>query len=230
MNRALTTVLLVALGLALAGAGFQTWRLRSTLEELRDTRIESANNLAAADSSRLELRREGDSLVAVATRLAFQLEGEVELRAAFEDSLERVGKVAAELAVAADSLEALTETLASRDTLGAITVADTLNALDSLGVRADATVRVEPDLRAFWTWHIFRAAIPLELGLSCVGDQAVAQLAGPAWAPLQLGRVEQVAELCIPPIRHGYSPFAIELPSVPVALAIFLAGFLAGGA
>lgn len=227
MNRALIVVLAGALVLALAGAGFQTYRLNSTLRDLRETRITAANNLAKADSSRLALRLEGDSVVAVAERLAFQLEGEIELRAAFEDSLERVGKVAAELAIKADSLERHTETLAARDTAGAITVADTFNALDSLGVKADAAVRIEPDLRAFWTWHIIRAEISLELALSCVGDQAVAQLAGPPWAPLELGRVEQVAELCIPPIRPSFNAFGLRLPSLPVALAIFLAGVVA---
>ena len=92
-----------------------------------------------------------------------------------------------------------------------------------------ARVKIPRDLlKPRWDWRLYREPIPLELALSCQGDLAVAQLAGPAWAMLAIDSVSQAPDICIPPANLRWDPFRIEVPSLPVTLLVVLAGYAVG--
>jgi hypothetical protein len=216
-------------GLILSGV-YVSSRWRAAASEMRELRITLANDSAAADASKLEIKREGDSALAVARRVAFQ--AEVGLREAFRDSVERIAHAAAQFRIEADSLRTtLKGERAERDSAGTITVTGAIDATDSLGVVVGARVTIPADLaRPLWDWRIRRASIALALALSCEQDLAVAQLAGPPWARLVIDSVVQEPELCIPQPDLGWDPFRLEVPSLPVIILLFGLGLATGAA
>lgn len=233
---ALVVLVLVSLG------AFWTYRAHRLEAQLRAERIASANLLAAKDTTIVAVKRDGDRAVTVARRLAFQ--ERVELAAYFTDSISRltdslevVGKVLARFAILGDSVTVLQEALARLDALGNIVTADTVDLADSLGVRAAAVVSIPRIVvtlpqgetsSASWTWHVERLPMSLELALHCEGSFAVAQLAGPPWAGLELARVAQDETICNPLPRRSWNPFAVELPSLPFAALLVGGGILVG--
>ena len=229
MKNALTKILAVAVVVALIAGGVVSWQLWASQNALREQRIETANARAAADTSKLRIRAEGDTAVAVAERLAFQTE--VSLREAFRDSVERMALATARVRLEADSLRRVAEGAAAIvDSAGNLTAAGRLDARDSLGLEVDAEVVIPADrsLLPVWTWKVWRQTIDLELALSCEGDLAVAQLAGPSWLPLAIDSVAQRPELCIPPVRLGWNPFSMRIPSLPWAVVLVTVGYVLG--
>lgn len=219
MKRALAIVVGVVLLTTIAAGLWQARRARALERELRDVRINSANSLAAKDRSIREIRAVAGESLAVAQRLAFQTEVKLRL---VEDSLEELGKVSARFRLEADSLRAVNVGIeAQRDSVGTITAEGRLDATDSLGVDVQARVEIPPDLLLpAWSWRIRRAAIPLELSLSCRQNLAVARLAGPPWAPVKIDSIAQDPKLCNPIPVGRWEPFRIEVPSLPVAVAL----------
>ena len=225
----LSKILAVVVALMVIAGAITGWKLWAAQNALRDQKIETANARAAADESRLMIRAEGDTAVAVAERLAFQTE--VRLREAFRDSVERMALATARVRLEADSLRQVVEgTAAVRDSTGNLTAFATLDARDSLGIEVEAEVTIPADLTIppTWTWRIWRAQIDLELALSCEGNLAVAQLAGPRWLPLAIDSVAQRPEFCIPQVQSRWNPFSVSMPSLPVAAALVIGGYLLG--
>lgn len=222
-------ILAIVAILAILAGSFMSWRLWAMQNELRNQRIETANARASADSSKLAIKAEGDTAVAVAERLAFQTE--VRLREAFRDSVERMAQATARIRIEADSLRRVVEgAAATEDSVGNLTTTGRLDARDSLGIQVEAKVTIPADrtIKPVWTWRVWRGPIALELALSCQGDQAVAQLAGPPWLPLAIDSVAQRPELCIPPVRLRWNPFSLRIPSLPWAVGLGIAGYVLG--
>jgi hypothetical protein len=91
-------------------------------------------------------------------------------------------------------------------------------------------VTIRPNLTTRWLWQVRRAPIVLDLALSCRGDLAVANVAGPGFASIAIDSVVQRADVCITPTPvPTYNPFGIRIPSVPVGILLVLAGVCVGG-
>lgn len=113
-----------------------------------------------------------------------------------------------------------------------VTIVADFDARDSLGilVHSETTLQgfrlsgTEPP-GALIGWDIRREPLGLAVALSCRGNDAVAQVAGPRWATFDFVRVEQRPELCSPP-PPAWRPFAIEAPSLPVSVALVAAGWI----
>jgi hypothetical protein len=220
--RWLVGVLIVAL---LVAGGYTSWRWRQAEAAKHELRIQIANDSAARDTTVLEIRADADSQIAVARRVAFQTE--VELREAFQDTVERVAHAAARIRIERDSLQVELEgERAEKDTAGTVTAKGRLDARDSLGIAVSATVAIPRDLlKPIWSWRLWRDPIPLELALSCEEDLAVAQLAGPPWARLAIDSVAQDPDICLPAPDLGWNPFRFELPSLPWAIVLVAIGY-----
>jgi hypothetical protein len=231
MKTWISVAVLLALVMAMAIivsaiSGNRNRRLAASLDSLR---LASANALAARDTTIQSLRH--DALTQtdrmVAERLAFQAET-VELQAIFADSLERTATAAASFRLEADSLHR--ELVGERAEMSGdtIRVSNTLLAADSIGVDVATEVTIAPDLSTRWLWNVQRAPMVLDVALSCRGDQAVASVAGPAWASIQLDSIVQRSDICIVPTPVAKKPFGFRLPSVPVGTILVLAGVLIG--
>ena len=99
---------------------------------------------------------------------------------------------------------------------------------NAIGVDVQTTVTIAPDLSTRWIWNVQRAPMVLDVALSCRGDQAIASVAGPAWASIQLDSIVQRADICIVPTPVAKNPFGFRLPSIPVGTVLVLAGVLIG--
>lgn len=205
--------------LAIAQGAAAAWHAH----QLRRERIAAANARAAADTSR---RRVVGNLQLV-QRLAYQRT--VELAAAVQER-GKVGQATVRLRLEGDSLRAvLTEGRVTTPDTGTVVVAGQLDARDTLGVRVDAVVSVRgvvpgPDLRGFFVWRLERMPATLDVAISCRGPDAVADVVGPPWLPLTIAEATQRAEVCNPP--PGWSPWALEIPSVPVAAGLVALGYV----
>ena len=227
---ALAFLVLVSLGALWA------YRAHRLAAQLRTERIAAANLLAAKDTTLVAVKRDGDRQIQVARRLAFQervalAEYFTDSISRLTDSLELVGKAAANLAIEAAELRAERAGAAAVvDTAGNLVAADTLDAADTLGVTVSAEVTI-PLLRSAptsWRWELARAEIPLTFTLHCEGPYAVSQLAGPTWAALRIDSVVQDERICHPPVARTWRPFALELPSLPVAALLVVGGVVVG--
>ncbi len=218
-------VTLIVLGVGVAFAARYVNGLRN---DRRDADIAAANERAAKDSTVRTIRREADSSVAVATRLAFQ--GELHLREVFGDSLTTLVTAISKLTIEGDSLRASVEGPAAvEDSAGVRVVQGEFDARKSLGVHVHADVIVPPPPKpVLWMWDVRREPLQLELALTCEGPQAVAQLAGPPWATLTLDSVVQTPDMCNPPVPVIWNPFAFDLPSVPVMGGLLGVGIVVG--
>lgn len=222
MVRVATTGLVT---LAMAGVVFglvAEIRRRASENELRETRIAAANHAAALDEGQRYIARLLGEQVAVFQRRAYQQEIRAELA---QDSLEERATAIAQLTIEADSLRRIITRTASADTMGVIVTADTLDAADTLGVTAAASVELTPDpvvpllYAARWTWELRRAAIPMRLELTCREHEAIARVSGPTWAPIVLDSVAQEPVHCNPP-QPAWQPFTLKAPSVTQAAVI----------
>lgn len=219
--KAKDAVLVGLVVLAIAQAAAAAWQRRVN----RQLTIDAANARAAADTSR---RRIVDNLQLV-QRLAYQRT--VELAAAVQER-GKVGQANVRLRLEGDSLRAvLTEGRVTTPDTGSVVVAGQLDARDTLGIRVDAVVSVQgvrpgPDLRGFFVWRLERMPATLDVSISCRGADAVADVTGPPWLPLTITEAAQRADVCNPP--PGWSPWALEAPSLPVAAGLVVIGILLG--
>jgi hypothetical protein len=131
-----------------------------------------------------------------------------------------------------DSLTQVTRGDAHSDLAGLLTLTGSLDAWDTAGVRvratADAvidTARGHPITTAStWTWALERRPFELTVDFSCRRDTALVHVAGPPWAATTVDHAVQRADVCNPPPR--WHPFALKLPSVPVATVLVLLGWV----
>ncbi len=228
LNKAATIlVALMVVGL-IAISVVMTLRLQAAQNDIRDFKIQHANDLAALDSTVRVIRVDGDSQLAVARRLAFQTA--VEVRGVFQDSIKRIGTAMAKIVIERDSLHLIVADTAIRDSLGTLIVADSVDQMDSLGVAVATTVRIDTSLAATWDYRIYRAALPLEVLLTCEGDMAVAQVAGPVWAAVVIDSVAQDPDICIPAPQFQWKPLSLSPPSMPWAIGLLVLGVVLGRA
>lgn len=231
----LLAALLIVLGVVIAGGyGWHSSRLAAARWDA-DTAV--ANARARADSTRSRLIRERDSIFAIHERLIEQ--GAVQL----EDALNVAGEVPRlrqQLQIAGAQLQQERQRRASfkpapGDSSGLLVLGDTVDALDSLGIRVAALAEVsglprpalEQPLLARWGWTIERAPALFTFSLSCEGHQPVSRLLGPSWARVDLtgGKVDPAA--CLPK-PAPWRPFSFEAPSIPIAAALLTVGGILG--
>ncbi len=228
LNKAATIlVALLVVGL-IAISVVMTLRLHASERENHAFKIQHANDSAALDSTVRVIRQDGDNQLAIARRLAFQTA--VEVREVFQDSIKRIGTAMAQIRIERDSLHLVVADTAIRDSLGTLIVADSVDRMDSLGVAVATTVRIQTDLAATWDYRIYRAALPLEVLLTCEGDLAVAQVAGPVWAVVVIDSVAQDPDICIPAPQFQWKPLSLSPPSMPWAIVLLAVGVIVGRA
>lgn len=191
---------------------------------LWEANVATANAKAKGDSTRTRLVGE----LAIAERLVIQKQVEL------DEALQRKGQTD----------QALVRIRLERDSLIARTpvaivvpVADRplelrakFDGRDSLGIYVATLTTLEgvavtrPDPVGWVRWEVVREPLQLDVALSCHGHDAVAQVAGPRWATIDIARVEQRPELCNP--RPTWRPFSFEAPSLPIAGALLAGGWI----
>lgn len=198
----------------------QSWRLRSAQQAAAAAALRADSTAAAVDTSRQLARQAlavlGDSLAGAERRVIQQRQ-----RA---DQLDRaLGRERIALANATIRIRGLEATLAStgpvRDsTVGAdssVRVADFTVRQPPFTVEATAALPPRPfpgSLRLGITLD----PVPVQLRLGCGAADAggirpaSATLLGPPWAALELGRVEQSAELCRSPALARKGPSRLK--------------------
>lgn len=193
---------------------------------LWEANVATAN--AKAERDRTRHRTAGD--VMIAERLAMQLR--VELAASMRqkgqtdhalvriqverDSLRR--ELAGNVIVDTTRQQLVIEAaLDARDTMGVFVATRS----EVMGVRPASALTPPAVVVA---WHLEREPLQLDVGLSCRGHDAVAQVGGPRWAPITLREVKQSAAICNPP--PAWRPFAFEVPSLPWAAGLVGLGYI----
>lgn len=200
-------------------------RASAALSKLETERVGHLNALAIADTMRMEIRAEGDSLVAVWQRRAEQ--GKVELRGALREK-DQTAMAYARLLLWSDSIRtANAGSVATEDTSTGTLMAT--GRLDTAGIHVAAQVEIpiahEPSR---WLWAIVRDPVRFELALTCQADIAQATIASADTA--QRFRIEQVIqarEICAPP-PTSRPWLTVRLPKAPVLAVTAVAGAIGG--
>jgi len=98
--------------------------------------------------------------------------------------------------------------------------------VDTAGLHVHAGVRivVATTLHAYWSWDIARDPIDLTVDFSCRRDTALVHVTGPTYVTTTIARAQQDSRVCNPPPR--WSPFALKIPSVPIAMGLVLLGWV----
>lgn len=144
------------------------------------------------------------------------------------------GVALTQLALRFDSVRASTVGTAETLATGALRVHGELDAWDSAGIRVRAAAElalvsrvsgVQPATDGVrWDWKLDRRPLEITVDFSCRRDTALVHVAGPPWARATVDRAVQTPDVCNP--RPRWQPFQVALPSVPVAAAFTLLGWL----
>lgn len=206
--------------------------------EARANQLEARNARADADAGKRTIQKLNGTMYAVTTKLIGEYT--VQLTAAQQQIAgvngEKV-KSDALVKVMADSLHARHDVQPVVITsIGQIVAADSLDATDTLGVKAAATVTIEPPDSAIggarvarWDWRLTRANILLDLTMACTDQNAVAHISGPPYLNLELTKVQQDPGICLP--ASHWSPFSLHVPSileVGAGVGLFVVGIIVG--
>jgi len=191
---------------------------------MRAEHLAGLNAAAAADTTQHRLVGQ----LEVARRQAEQLH--VTLDAKTHESNDR-GVALANLRVQFDSVARDTSGTVEPDTVAGLVglrAEGMLNAWDSAGVNVHASVNVigvgAGNPSANWHWALQRRPLDLTADFSCRRDTALVHVTGPAWAKVDVVHGVLDPAICNPPPR--WNPLSFQLPSLPVAGALLLVGYV----
>ena len=240
----LGTGLAAALGAALlVGLGVQTCRLQQARAAAYDADTSRTNAAARAEATIRRLVTVHGQQLAVAERGVVQerlrADNVTTQLAGAEDELTTTRAQISLLGAELSRLRSSGTTLAGPDSAGRrdLSIVDSLDARDSLGITATARVTV-PRLplpadyvapRATWDWTLRRETAHVTLELLCRTDSRTAHIraVGPPWLPLDFTDVRQDERICAPPPAR-WDPFRLALPSLPVIGGLLLVGGVVG--
>lgn len=190
---------------------------------LWEANVAAANARAQRDRTRTRYAGE----LAIAERLAMQL------RVELDSVMRRKGQTdhaLVRIRIERDSLAARVPVAVMMPVPDTIQLRATFDARDSLGVYVQTLTTiggvavVAPNPAAWSRFNVVREPMQLDVGLSCNGHDALAQVSGPRWATIDLREVRQDPEICNP--RPRWEPFSFEAPSLPWAAGLVGIGVL----